>query len=53
VAARKTHPLHGFDEGTFTDGLGFDGSSITRLEEHRQQRHAADPDARTAFIDPL
>jgi glutamine synthetase len=48
-----TVPLHEFDEETFEDGLGFDGSSIRGW----QSIHASDmlviPDPHTAFIDPF
>jgi glutamine synthetase len=48
-----TFPLHEFDESTFEDGLGFDGSSIRGW----QAIHASDmlviPDPRTAIVDPF
>ena len=48
-----TFPLHEFDESTFEDGLGFDGSSIRGW----QSIHASDmlivPDPSTALIDPF
>ncbi len=48
-----TFPLHEFDESTFSEGLGFDGSSIRGW----QAIHASDmmivPDPSTAIIDPF
>ena len=49
----KTHPLHEFDEGTFENGLGFDGSSIRGWKAIDNSDMLQIPDARTAFIDPF
>ena len=49
----KTHPLHEFDEGTFENGLGFDGSSIRGWKSIDNSDMLQIPDARTAFIDPF
>ncbi len=49
----KTHPLHEFDEGTFTDGLGFDGSSIRGWKSIDNSDMLQIPDPRTAFVDPF
>src|SRR5258706_15082344 len=48
----KTHPLHEFDEGTFTDGLGFDGSSIRGWKAIDNSDMLQIPYARTAVIHP-
>ena len=49
----KTHPLHEIDEGTFENGLGFDGSSIRGWKAIDNSDMLQVPDARTAFIDPF
>ncbi len=40
------------NEGIFTDGLGFDGSSIRGFQEIQESDMVLMPDASTAFIDP-
>jgi len=42
-----------FDEGTFEDGLGFDGSSIRGWKSIDQSDMIVMPDAETAIIDPF
>ena len=39
-------PVSELNEGIFEDGLGFDGSSIRGLPDHRRVGHAADPGSR-------
>jgi glutamine synthetase len=41
-----------FSESIFTDGLGFDGSSIRGFQEIQESDMVLMPDASTAFIDP-
>jgi glutamine synthetase len=46
-------PLAGLDEGTFVDGLGFDGSSIRGFQPINVSDMLLVPDPDTAFVDPL
>ncbi len=46
-------PAASVDEGTFTDGLGFDGSSIRGWQVINESDMLMLPDPTTAFIDPF
>lgn len=46
-------PLQEFDEGTFTEGLGFDGSSIRGFRVINESDMILLPDPETACIDPF
>ena len=48
-----TVPAHTVDEDTFTDGLGFDGSSIRGWQKINESDMLVKPVAETAFIDPF
>ena len=48
-----TFPLHEFDESTFEDGLGFDGSSIRGWQSIESSDMLIIPDPTTAIIDPF
>ncbi len=48
-----TFPLHEFDESTFEDGLGFDGSSIRGWRSIESSDMLIVPDPHTAMIDPF
>ena len=48
-----TFPMHEFDESTFEDGLGFDGSSIRGWKAIDSSDMLIIPDPTTAFIDPF
>jgi glutamine synthetase len=48
-----TFPLHQIEESTFTDGLGFDGSSIRGWQAINASDMLIIPDPHTAFIDPF
>ncbi|MBE0502321.1 MAG: glutamine synthetase beta-grasp domain-containing protein, partial [Desulfuromonadales bacterium] len=48
-----TVPLAEFDEGTFTEGLGFDGSSIRGFKAINESDMILLPDPETAVIDPF
>src|SRR3989442_7185656 len=45
-------PLKELEEDTFTDGLGFDGSSIRRLQAIHENDMLLLPDPSSAFVDP-
>jgi glutamine synthetase len=47
-----TVPISEFEEETFEDGLGFDGSSIRGWQEINESDMLVMPDPRTALIDP-
>ena len=48
-----TFPLKVFDESTFEDGLGFDGSSIRGWQSIESSDMLLVPDPSTAFMDPF
>ena len=48
-----SYPIDMFDEGTFEDGLGFDGSSIRGWQGIEASDMLAIPDAATAVLDPF
>ncbi len=48
-----TFPIETWDEGTFEDGVGFDGSSIRLWQGIHMSDMLAVPDATTAKIDPF
>jgi glutamine synthetase len=45
--------IHAIDEDAFTEGLGFDGSSIRGFQEIAESDMILVPDAATAVIDPF
>jgi glutamine synthetase len=45
--------IHALDEDAFTEGLGFDGSSIRGFQEIAESDMVLMPDATTAVIDPF
>src|SRR5512133_1662631 len=45
--------IHALDEDAFTEGLGFDGSSIRGFQEIAESDMILVPDAATAVIDPF
>src|SRR4051794_30188666 len=45
--------IHSLDEEAFTEGLGFDGSSIRGFQEIAESDMVLVPDASTAVIDPF
>ncbi|WP_424358114.1 type I glutamate--ammonia ligase [Methanocella sp. MCL-LM] len=49
----KTHPIAELDESIFTEGSGFDGSSIRGFKGIEESDMLLVPDAETAFIDPF
>lgn len=53
IAQHFTVPAKGFDEGTFEDGLGFDGSSIRGWQAINESDMLVIPQPETAFIDPF
>jgi glutamine synthetase len=48
-----TVPRHNLSEGTFEDGLGFDGSSIRGWRAINESDMLVLPDPSTAFVDPF
>lgn len=48
-----TFSSHVVDEGTFEDGIGFDGSSIRGWQAINESDMLLIPDASTAFVDPF
>ncbi len=48
-----SHPIDTWDEETFTEGMGFDGSSIRGWQDIHQSDMIAIPDPDTAQIDPF
>ena len=48
-----SYPISEFDESTFEDGLGFDGSSIRGWQSIDESDMLMVPDPATAFIDPF
>ncbi|MFN2536561.1 MAG: type I glutamate--ammonia ligase [Mycobacteriales bacterium] len=53
VMQHFTVPVSSFDESVFTDGLGFDGSSIRGFQEIHESDMLLLPDPTTARIDPF
>ena len=48
-----TIPIKFLDEDVFSDGLGFDGSSVRGFQEIQDSDMIMLPEANTAFIDPF
>jgi len=46
-------PVSGFDAGLFSDGIGFDGSSIRGFQKIHESDMLLFPDPATAFVDPV
>src|SRR5881397_2329852 len=53
VMQHFTVPVSSFDESVFSDGLGFDGSSIRGFQEIHESDMLLLPDPTTARIDPF
>jgi glutamine synthetase len=48
-----TVPAYAVDEGTFRNGVAFDGSSLIGYKSIEESDMVAMPDPATAFIDPF
>ena len=48
-----SYPVQCFDEGSLTEGLGFDGSSVRGFKVINESDMLIMPDVATAFIDPF
>ncbi|TGV05549.1 glutamine synthetase, partial [Mesorhizobium sp. M00.F.Ca.ET.186.01.1.1] len=48
-----TVPAYAVDEGTFRNGVAFDGSSLVGYKSIEESDMVAMPDPSTAFIDPF
>ena len=48
-----SYPISEVDEGTFEDGMGFDGSSIRGWQAINESDMLMIPDPKTAFMDPF
>ena len=53
VMQHFTVPAGSFDESVFSDGLAFDGSSVTGFQKINESDMALLPDPTTAYIDPF
>jgi glutamine synthetase len=53
VMQHFTVPVESFDADVFTDGLGFDGSSIRGFQQIHESDMLLLPDPTTAFVDPF
>jgi glutamine synthetase len=53
VQQHCSYPINQIDEGTFEDGMGFDGSSIRGWQAINESDMLMIPDPSTAFIDPF
>ena len=53
VMQHFTIPASSFGEDTFSDGLGFDGSSIRGFQAINESDMLLLPDANSAFLDPF
>ncbi|MCW2699810.1 MAG: L-glutamine synthetase, partial [Blastococcus sp.] len=53
VMQHFTVPVSSFDESVFTDGLGFDGSSVRGFQEIHESDMLLLPDPTTAVLDPF
>ncbi|MFP8880704.1 MAG: type I glutamate--ammonia ligase [Myxococcota bacterium] len=53
VQQHCSFPINQIDEGTFEDGMGFDGSSIRGWQAINESDMLMVPDPGTAFIDPF
>jgi glutamine synthetase len=53
ISQQFTVPASVFEEDAFTDGLGFDGSSIRGFQAINQSDMLVIPDPTTAFLDPF
>jgi glutamine synthetase len=53
VMQHFTVPVGSFDESVFTDGLAFDGSSVTGFQKIHESDMALLPDVSSAYLDPF